>query len=92
MRMPLIVPLLLLVAVTGAMAEEEYPQSARLKDGSIVFIDNDGAMKMVDKRGNPMRMKDGVPMELEDGSVIMMKNHAIWKRVPRGTLNPKFNP
>lgn len=39
-----------------------------------------------------MRMKDGVPMELEDGSVIMMKNHAIWKRVPRGTLNPKFNP
>lgn len=52
MRMPLIVPLLLLVAVTGAMAEEEeYPQSARLKDGSIVFIDKDGAMKMVDKRG-----------------------------------------
>jgi hypothetical protein len=50
----------------------------RLKDGSYLFINMDETTDMMDKKGNPIKMKDGVEMELEDGSLIMMKNEKVW--------------
>lgn len=75
-----------------AMAGEDAAESVRLKDGSTLYIDKNGDMKMVDGNGDRMTMRDGVPMETEDGRVIMMKNNALWQRMQRGTLNPKFTP
>jgi hypothetical protein len=51
----------------------------KLMDGSHLFISDDNMMRMVDKDGKPITMKDGVEMELEDGSLIMMKNEKIWR-------------
>jgi hypothetical protein len=52
-----------------------------LKDGSYVFISEDGSMHMTDRNGHPARMKDGVEMELKDGGLVMMKNKHIWRTV-----------
>ena len=38
-------------------------------------------MKMVDKNCEKIQMAEDVPMELEDGSIIMMRLKHIWKRV-----------
>lgn len=74
------------------VAADNVTESVKLKDGSVLSIDDRGHMNMFDSKGNRMTMRDGVPMETEDGRVIMMQNHALWERMPRGTLNPKFNP
>lgn len=92
MRNLALATLLLFMTAAGALAADTGTQSQKLKDGSVLFVDKSGNMKMVDKTGSPMEMKDGVAMEMDDGSVLMMKNHVLWKKVPRGTLNPKFNP
>jgi hypothetical protein len=42
---------------------------------------------MVDKTGNPVKMKDGMEMKLKDGSLIMMKNKKIWRRLYRKPNN-----
>lgn len=52
-----------------------------LKDGSFVFISEDGTMRMTDRNGRPVTMKDGAEMELKDGDLIMMKNKRIWRSV-----------
>lgn len=91
MRKFALATLLFFLTSAAAMAAVAATQSLKLKDGSILFVDKDGDMKMVDRKGDPMTMKDGVPMEAEDGSVILMKNKQLYKRVPRGTLNPKFS-
>lgn len=75
-----------------ALAGEQATESVKLKDGSTLYIDSKGDMKMVDGNGDRMKMRDGVPMETEDGRVIMMQNNALWQRMQRGTLNPKFTP
>lgn len=75
-----------------ALAGEAAAESVKLKDGSTLFVGKNGDMKMVDGKGDRMTMRDGVPMETEDGRVIMMKNNALWQRMQRGTLNPKFTP
>ncbi len=67
-------------------------ESFKLEDGSTLFVNQKGEMKMVDNHGNGVPMKDGVTMETEDGRVIMMKNHALWERTQRGTPNPKITP
>ena len=56
-------------------------ESYHLKDGSMLYIQADGNMKMVDTAGKPMQMEEDVPMELEDGSVIMMRHNHVWKRL-----------
>ncbi len=53
----------------------------KLKDGSLLFVNNDGTMRMVDKTGQPITMKEGVEMELADGSVVMMQNKKVWRHV-----------
>lgn len=61
-----------------------------LKDGSILIVDADGRMRMFNVYGNPIYMKDGVAMEVNDGSVIVMKENAVWKQLrTRGTLSPR---
>lgn len=56
-------------------------ESYHLKDGSMLYIQPDGNMKMIDKAGKPMHMEEDVPMELEDGTVIMMRHNLVWKRL-----------
>ncbi len=56
-------------------------ESYHLKDGSMLYIQAGGNMKMVDKAGKPMHMEEDVPMELEDGSIIMMRHNHVWKRL-----------
>jgi len=49
-----------------------------LKDGTTLFLHEDGTSHMVDAHGEPMSMDDGVEMELKDGRTMMMKNKKIW--------------
>lgn len=62
----------------------------KLKDGSMLYTNDSGNMRMIGNDGKRIEMKDGVTMETEDGRVIMMKNHILWQKMRRGTLNPKF--
>ncbi len=55
----------------------------KLKDGSLLFVNEDGTMRMVDKTGKPMSMKEGVEMEMEDGSVMLMHNKKAFRHVHR---------
>lgn len=73
---------------TAASGSDTGP--IRLKDGSMLYTNDAGNMRMIDNHGNRMEMKDGETMETEDGRVIMMKNHILWEKMRRGTLNPKF--
>ena len=66
------------VSVTAADSADHH-RPLRLKDGSYLFINSDDTMAMMDKNGRPVRMKDGVEMELEDGTLIMMKNEKLWQ-------------
>ena len=86
--------LLLLLLVSACSTEATKPiQSTEqltdtgallLKDGSYVFISNDGTMRMTDRNGKQVIMQDGVEMELKNGDLIMMKNKLLWRSV-----NPK---
>jgi hypothetical protein len=64
-------------------------ESIKLKNGSMLSTDAAGDMMMTDAHGRHMDMKDGEIMETEDGRTLMMRNNALWQRMPRGTLNPK---
>ncbi len=66
------------VEVTSGQAEES---PLLLKDGSYLFISGDNTMRMVNKDGKPVKMQDGVEMELEDGTLIMMKHKKIWRHI-----------
>jgi copper resistance protein K len=66
------------------MAKETLPHSTlQLKDGSYLHIHDDDTTVMVDKKGNPIKMIDGMEMELDDGSLIMMKNNKVWRYIDR---------
>jgi PBP1b-binding outer membrane lipoprotein LpoB len=80
------------IVVAGALAlsacasmSGKPPSQVKLKDGSSLSIDRTGNMIMYDKDGKPMEMVDGLPMEAEDGSIVMMKNNALYRRIG----NPK---
>ncbi|MDV3238660.1 MAG: CopK family periplasmic copper-binding protein [Gammaproteobacteria bacterium] len=85
---------LLVFSLLGApaLASDGAAEQVRLKDGSTLYVNEAGEMRMIDGRGNKMSMRDGVPMETEDGRVIMMKNNMLWQRMERGSLNPKLAP
>jgi len=75
-----IVSALFLVASLSAVAGEAVNnEPLKLKDGSYLFIAADGTMRMVDRNGKPIQMKDGVEMELDDGDMIMMENNKLWQ-------------
>lgn len=67
------------VSMAGYSAEQSEDSPLHLKDGSHLFINDDGTMRMVDENDKPMEMKEGVEMELEDGTLIMMKDKKIWR-------------
>ncbi len=61
-----------------------------LKDGNTLYVHTNGQMRMFAPDGDRVYMKSGVPMELQDGTVIVMKEDALWKTLrTRGTLNPR---
>ena len=80
-------PILLLAFAGAAFAAE--PQTIDLKDGGKITIDKDGAMAHMDAAGKREKMKDGKAMQAKDGSLVMMKNNAVWKTISEhGTLKP----
>ena len=61
-----------------------------LKDGNTLVVDADGRMRMFAPDGDRVYMKDGVAMELQDGTTVLMKENIVWKTLrTRGTFNPK---
>lgn len=88
--------LIVLVALTGCasvgqpLAGKQDSKRYELNDGSILIVDANGQMRMFNVYGAPLYMKDGVAMELKDGTIVAMKENAIWKRLrTRGTLSPR---
>jgi hypothetical protein len=78
-------------ASVGQMFSGDSNQTRyELKDGSILIVDADGRMRMFNVYREPIYMKDGVAMEVKDGSVIVMKENVVWKQLrTRGTMSPR---
>ncbi|NIQ14904.1 MAG: CopK family periplasmic copper-binding protein [Candidatus Dadabacteria bacterium] len=88
MRKLMLLPILFLSAsaiAAGSATGLPVSEPLQLKDGSYLFIDNNDNMRMVDRYGEPIRMKDDVEMELKDGTLIMMKNKKVWRHIHRDT-------
>ncbi len=56
-------------------------QSFELKDGGRITVKPDGTPVRTDAAGNPVALGDGMVMEAKDGTQLMMKDGALWKRV-----------
>ena len=65
----------------GEQKEMHVEGPMKLKDGSLLFVNEDGTMRMVDKMGKPMSMKEGVEMDMEDGSTMLMHNKKMFRHV-----------
>lgn len=90
MRTSLLLASLIMALSIPVNAAEQVQGPIKLKDGSTLQIDKDGSMRMFDVTKRPIMMKDNVPMETEDGSIIMMKEHRLWKEIRlHGTLSGK---
>lgn len=88
----LLIPMLLCFSLSAFAAEDPGKGSpvVELKDGGKVYLQKDGTMVHIDAAGSRVKMRDGKTMEAKDGSKIMMKNNAIWKKITeQGTLSPK---
>ena len=80
-------PILLLAFAGAALAAEL--QTIELKNGGKIVVEAKGTMIHIDAAGNRVKMRDGRIMEGKDGSMLMMKNNALWKTITeRGTLKP----
>lgn len=76
-----LVAVVLSTAMFAALAAEPAVDRYELKDGTTLYVEADGSMRMIDPHGKPMSMSDGVAMELKDGRTIMMKNRRVWIQV-----------
>ena len=88
----LIASLAVAACATGSQSASGGQTSQRhvLKDGNTLYVDTDGRMRMFAPAGDRVYMKDGVPMELQDGTVIIMKENILWKNLrTHGTFNPR---
>lgn len=88
----LIASLALAACATGGQNTSDRQASQRyvLKVGTTLYVDADGRMRMFAPDGDRVYMKDGVAMELQDGTVVTMKENIVWKTLrTRGTLNPR---
>lgn len=72
--------LVMLSALSSGVVAEEAAEKVNLKDGSTLFIHDDGTSRMVDAHGKPMTMADGVEMETASGDLVLMMNKKVWKR------------
>lgn len=82
---------ILMLAFAGAAfaADQPVEQTIELKDGGKIIVEKRGTMIHLDAAGTRVRMKDGHMMQAKDGSMLMMKNNAIWKTITEhGTLKP----
>jgi copper resistance protein K len=89
MRILAFIILLVSVMSVGAVEIDKEPlphDTLRFKDGSYLHIHDDDTTVMVDKNGNPIKMIDGIEMELEDGTRVMMKNNKVWRQIRRKVL------
>lgn len=84
------------LALTGCasvgqpFAEKQESKRYEVNDGSVLIVDANGQMRMFNVYGAPLYMKDGVAMELKDGTIVTMKENVIWKQLrTRGTLSPR---
>jgi len=90
----LAVSFLAFTATAFAQKAKEPAQTFELKDGGKVVVMKDGTMAHMDAAGKRVSMKDGKTkdgktMASKDGSMLMMKNNAIWKQLSEhGTLKP----
>ena len=75
--------MILLFSAIFVIAAENMSEPLQMKDGSYLFINEDETMRMVDKDGKPIKMKDDVEMELKDGTLIMMKSKKLWRHEHR---------
>jgi hypothetical protein len=77
-------------SVGQSLSGDQTPKRYELKDGSVLIVDANGRMRMFNLYGEPLYMKDGVAMELKDGTVVSMKENVIWKQLrTRGSLGPR---
>jgi len=88
--------LIVALALTGCasvgqpLAGQQDSKRYELSDGSVLIVDANGRMRMFNVYGDPLYMKDGIAMELKDGTIVAMKENVIWKQLrTRGTLNPR---
>jgi hypothetical protein len=72
--------IVLTITVSVGAEDLQLNQPLMMKNGSYLFINHD-TMRMVDKNGKPVEMKDGIEMELSDGTIIMMENNKIWQQI-----------
>jgi len=85
------------LAATAAVASPvatsaPAPGTYALKDGTTLFVAENGRMRMFTAEGQRLHMNDGVAMETRDGRKFTMKEDLNWKRIRQsGTRNPKFN-
>ena len=76
-------------SAAAALAANDPAQTFELKDGGKVVVMKDGTMAHYDAADKRVRMRDGSKMAGKDGSMLMMKNNAIWKQISEhGTLKP----
>ena len=88
----LLLPILLFFSLSAFAAEDPAKGSpiVELKDGGKIYVQKDGSMVHLDAAGNRVKMRDGKLMEDKNGSQLIMKNNAIWKKITeQGTLSPK---
>lgn len=77
-------------SVGQTLSGDQSPKRYELKDGSILIVDANGRMRMFTRYGDPLYMKDGVAMEVKDGTVILMKENVIWMQLrTRGSAGPR---
>ena len=58
-------------------ARVEAKQVIELKDGSTLYIFNDGKMAMEDRYGRATRMEIGAVMETKDGRQVKMESDEV---------------
>ena len=66
-----------LSAPTIAIASADVKQVINLKDGSSVYVFNDGEMAMETKYGRAQRMDPGMVMETADGQKVTMNGDEV---------------
>ena len=64
-------------APTVAIASADVKQVLNLKDGSSVYIFNDGKMAMETRYGRAQRMNPGMVMETADGQKVTMNGDEV---------------
>ena len=95
-KMQTAVLITVMVALTGCasvgrpLAEKRDSKRYEVNDGPVLIVDANGQMRMFNGYGAPLYVKDRVAMELKDGTIVTMKENAIWKQLRiRGALSPR---